>query len=49
MLKPSATKLAQANDTQKLVAAFIKAGGKVTKEDTGVAMGLLKKKYVKRK
>jgi hypothetical protein len=48
MLKPSATKtLAQAT-TEELIAQFKQRGGVIAKVETGVALGLKKKKFVRK-
>jgi len=47
MLKPSASKTAQATETDRLIAEFKAKGGLIANVKPDVARGLRKRKYIK--
>ena len=48
MLKPSSIKIADQDYTAALIAQFKSAGGVIVKAETGVALGLKRKKFIRK-
>jgi hypothetical protein len=48
MLKPNAKKVAQSTELAEMIAKFQSAGGTIVKAEPAVAIGLRKRKYLKK-
>lgn len=48
MLKPNAAISARSQDLALLVAEFVQRGGVIEKQETGVAKGLKRRKFIKK-